>query len=219
MWADYEREETHHTSLHTVLSFSVRSGVTPLLIATSKKDAECVKLLLKYNCCMTTKGKVFRKRLNMEFTFDPIEMALDDGSFHLLQVFLAAGYPTSSIRSQVNTHTHRNTHRGPSPPPHTQRHPPPHTHTQANTTLLTPTETYAHPPTSQARPPPPTHTDIGTHTQPPPPPHTHTHRHTYTCTRTQTWVELPLLSYMSVCKMKWMPDWVEFCLCCSETFW
>ena len=62
---------------------------------------ECVKLLLEYNCCMTTKGKVFRKRLNTEFTFDPIEMALDDGSFHLLQVFFGAGYPASCIRAQV----------------------------------------------------------------------------------------------------------------------
>ncbi|KAK7090327.1 ankyrin repeat and protein kinase domain-containing protein 1-like [Littorina saxatilis] len=78
-----------------------RSGVTPLLIATSKKDMECVKVLLKHNCCMTTKGKVYRKRLGMEYTFDPIEMALDDGSYHLVKLFLSAGYPATSFSSQL----------------------------------------------------------------------------------------------------------------------
>ncbi|XP_076454105.1 transient receptor potential cation channel subfamily A member 1-like [Babylonia areolata] len=77
------------------------SGVTPLLIATSRKDEDCVKTLLAYNCCMTTKGRVFRKRMDREFTFDPIEMALDDGSYRLVQVFLAAGYNACLIRTQL----------------------------------------------------------------------------------------------------------------------
>ena len=117
--------------------------------------------------------------------------------------------PAVFVPRWIHTHTEA------PPPTHTEA-PPPHTHRQ--TQPFSPPQKHRHTP-PPPKPGPPTHTHRHRHTHPAPPPHTHTHRHTYTCTRTQTWVALPLLSYMSVCKMKWMPDWVEFWLCCSETFW
>lgn len=77
------------------------SGVTPLLIATSKKDLETVKILLSFNCHMSIKGRVFRRRHDTEFTFDPCEMAVDDESYHIVQLFLQAGYNAQQIKKQV----------------------------------------------------------------------------------------------------------------------
>ncbi|XP_025078559.1 serine/threonine-protein phosphatase 6 regulatory ankyrin repeat subunit B-like isoform X2 [Pomacea canaliculata] len=77
------------------------SGVTPLLIATSKKDLETVKILLSFNCHMSIKGRVFRRRHDTEFTFDPCEMAVDDESYHIVQLFLQAGYNAQQIKKQL----------------------------------------------------------------------------------------------------------------------
>jgi hypothetical protein len=60
-----------------------------------------VRVLLTHNCSMTAKGLVFRKRLDREFTFDPYEMAVDDGSLELARLFLAAGYPASGSQCVV----------------------------------------------------------------------------------------------------------------------
>ncbi|KAK7489351.1 hypothetical protein BaRGS_00019459 [Batillaria attramentaria] len=75
------------------------SGVTPLLVSTSKKDVDAVKIFLTYNCDMTIKGRVRRRRV--DFIFDPMEMALEDKNYHLVQMFLAAGYPSNFIRQQL----------------------------------------------------------------------------------------------------------------------
>nr|KAG5701434.1 hypothetical protein BaRGS_032766 [Batillaria attramentaria] len=75
------------------------SGVTPLLVSTSKKDVDAVKIFLTYNCDMTIKGRVRRRRV--DFIFDPMEMALEDKNYHLVQMFLAAGYPSNFVRQQL----------------------------------------------------------------------------------------------------------------------
>ncbi|KAL8609667.1 hypothetical protein ACOMHN_049747 [Nucella lapillus] len=77
------------------------SGITPLLTATSKKNEDCVKVLLSYNPTMTTKGRVFRRRQDVELTCDPVELAVDDREYRLTRVYLAAGYNACRVRAQL----------------------------------------------------------------------------------------------------------------------
>ena len=62
-------------------------------MATCRNDIKCVKVLLHHNCEMMLKGRLLGHRgFTVEFTYDPIDAALEDRWYDIVLLFLDAGY-------------------------------------------------------------------------------------------------------------------------------
>lgn len=68
------------------------SGVTPALVCASTGDLASLKTLLYYNCDLTIKGNVYKKRRRTEFTLDPFELAYMEGYLDACVLMVRAGY-------------------------------------------------------------------------------------------------------------------------------
>ncbi|CAL1545329.1 unnamed protein product [Lymnaea stagnalis] len=68
------------------------SGVTPALVCASTGDLATLRTLLYYNCDLTIKGNVYKKRRRAEFTLDPFELAYMEGYLDVCVLMVRVGY-------------------------------------------------------------------------------------------------------------------------------
>ncbi|XP_055955079.1 ankyrin repeat and SOCS box protein 16 isoform X3 [Patella vulgata] len=80
------------------VNITFASRVTAILLATAKGDLPCIKQLLYYNTKLDMKGNVYRKREHVEYFFDSMEFAVDDGKFDLVKLFYDVGYNLSNLK-------------------------------------------------------------------------------------------------------------------------
>lgn len=72
---------------------TVPSGISPLLVATTKKDPTVVKTLLYHNADMCKRGRISKRR--QEYIYNSFELAVDIGCFELVRLFTEMGYNVS----------------------------------------------------------------------------------------------------------------------------
>ncbi|XP_025078560.1 putative ankyrin repeat protein RF_0580 isoform X3 [Pomacea canaliculata] len=83
------------------LDLSVCEYSNPLVTATFLQATVLVRFFLEQGAQPNVSCRVFRRRHDTEFTFDPCEMAVDDESYHIVQLFLQAGYNAQQIKKQL----------------------------------------------------------------------------------------------------------------------
>ena len=77
-------------------SISVYCGITPLLIAVSKKDIETVRVLLNWKSDLHREGRV--RRDGLDYFTDAFRLAIDIGAFDIAMVLAEAGYNLSRVK-------------------------------------------------------------------------------------------------------------------------
>ncbi|XP_059141911.1 serine/threonine-protein phosphatase 6 regulatory ankyrin repeat subunit C-like [Physella acuta] len=75
------------------------SGVTPSLVCASTGDLPTLKTLVYYNCDLTIKGNVYKRRRRIEYILDPFELAYMEGYLDLCKLMVKAGYPLHRKRT------------------------------------------------------------------------------------------------------------------------
>lgn len=74
--------------------FTVKSGVTALLVSVIKNDTDSVKTLVQWSCRTDIRGQVYRR--GEEITVNPFELAVDNASWDIVQIIVNSGYDLSS---------------------------------------------------------------------------------------------------------------------------
>ncbi|RUS69962.1 hypothetical protein EGW08_022279 [Elysia chlorotica] len=100
----------------------VYSGVTPALVCASTGDLETLRPLLQHNCCLTTKGSVYKRRRRLEYSLDPFELAYSEGFLHLCRLMVDAGYCVYGLRDSFLGDFHRQTSNPGEQTTHTNAH-------------------------------------------------------------------------------------------------
>ncbi|KAK6194895.1 hypothetical protein SNE40_000431 [Patella caerulea] len=80
------------------VNITFASKATAILLATTKGDLPCIKQLLYYNTRLDMKGNIYRRREQMEYFFDSMEFAVDDGKFDLVRLYYDVGYNLSNLK-------------------------------------------------------------------------------------------------------------------------
>ena len=98
-------------------SSTVYSGVTPALVCASTGDLTTLRPLIHYNCSLTTKGNVYKRRRKVEYVLDPFELAYMEGHFSVCKLMVEAGYCVHRLRNSFlndlqrqNTNSEAGTH-------------------------------------------------------------------------------------------------------------
>ena len=80
---------------YSYILFSVYCGITPLLIATSKKDIDTVRVLLNWKSDLYREGRV--RRDGLDYFTDVFRLAIDIGAFDIAMLIVEAGYNLSRV--------------------------------------------------------------------------------------------------------------------------
>ena len=78
-----------------IFCITVYCGITPLLIATSKRDIETIRVLLNWRSDLYREGRV--KRAGLDYFTDVFRLAIDIGAFDIAMLFVEAGYNISRV--------------------------------------------------------------------------------------------------------------------------
>lgn len=71
------------------------SGVTPLLVAVKQEHVDTIRALMDWNCRLDIPGRCHVRRDDYEF--DPFELAVDQGLWDIVELFITAGYNVSKV--------------------------------------------------------------------------------------------------------------------------
>ncbi|GFR96378.1 ankyrin repeat domain-containing protein 1 [Elysia marginata] len=85
------------------------SGVTPALVCASTGDLSTLRPLVHSNCCLTTRGNVYKRRRRLELVLDAFELAYTEGYLPLCQLMVEAGYCVYRLRDVFLRDLHRQT--------------------------------------------------------------------------------------------------------------
>jgi len=75
-------------------------GVTPLQIATRKRDTRMLKILLQWQSDLYREGRV--KRGELDYNADVFHLAIDIGAFDVAAILADVGYDLSRVRYLVD---------------------------------------------------------------------------------------------------------------------
>ena len=68
------------------------------MVCASTADLATLRALLHHNCCLTTKGNVYKRRRKVEYVLDAFELAYTEGYLHTCRLMVEAGYCVYRLR-------------------------------------------------------------------------------------------------------------------------